>query len=184
MIRMLPARARSRYGTLVGGPSSRLRAETSHCRQRLLECSRPHLMWRAWDPLAFSWRLRRPFACDEVERLDRHPHDLVRLRRSYAEVRAAVGRHVAVDPRQHLRRRVAGLVAGEHAQPPSDEPASHDSYVAKRCHESQWTNVGGGSASGRMRRHMGPWSYSASTLTTPTMTARSEGTTRGQRTPP
>src|SRR5438046_473571 len=117
MIRMLPARARSRYGTLVGGPSSRLRAETSHCRQRLLECSRPHLMWSAWDPLAFSWRLRRPFACDEVERLDRHLLDLVRLRRSYAEVRAAVGRHVAVDPRQHLRRRVAGLVAGEHAQP-------------------------------------------------------------------
>src|SRR2546430_5447130 len=93
------------------------RAETLRCRQRLLECSRPHLMWSAWDPLAFSWRLRRPFACDEVERLDRHLLDLARPRRSYAEVRAAVSRHVAVDPLQHLRRRVAGLVAGEHAQP-------------------------------------------------------------------
>src|SRR5947199_8361369 len=99
MIRMLPARARSRYGTLVGGPSSRLRAETSHCRQRLLECSRPHLMWRACDPLAFSWRLRRPFAFVEVERLDRHPHDLARMRRSSSEVRAAVDIHMAVATR-------------------------------------------------------------------------------------
>src|SRR5437762_13808573 len=112
MIRMLPARARSRYGTLVGGPSSRLRAETSYCRQRLPECGLPHLMWSAWDPLAFSWLLRRPFACDEVERLDRHLLDLARLRRSYAEVRAAVVRHVVVVPLQHLCRLVVGLVAG------------------------------------------------------------------------